>query len=87
MTGLTGSQAAAKALIAENVNTVFTLVDGSILPILDELIETNNKELILELNMDTINELQEKLDKLRELHKSVESESENPEETHPEIEE
>jgi acetolactate synthase-1/2/3 large subunit len=40
VTGLTGSQAAAKALIAENVNTVFTLVDGSILPILDELIDS-----------------------------------------------
>ncbi|MFX1605494.1 MAG: thiamine pyrophosphate-binding protein [Promethearchaeota archaeon] len=39
MTELTGAQAAARAIIAENVDTVFTLADGSILPILDGLIE------------------------------------------------
>ena len=39
MTELTGAQAAAKAIIAESVNTVFTLVDGSILPIVDGLID------------------------------------------------
>jgi acetolactate synthase-1/2/3 large subunit len=39
VTELTGAQAAAKAILAENVNTVFTLADGSILPILDGLID------------------------------------------------
>ena len=39
MTELTGAQAAARAIMAENVNTVFTLADGSILPILDGLID------------------------------------------------
>ncbi|MFW9927156.1 MAG: thiamine pyrophosphate-binding protein [Candidatus Thorarchaeota archaeon] len=39
MIELTGAQAAAKAIIAENVNTVFTLADGSILSILDGLID------------------------------------------------
>ena len=39
MTELTGAQAAAKAILAEGVNTVFTLVDGSILPIVDGLID------------------------------------------------
>ena len=39
MTELKGAQAAARAIIAENVNTVFTLADGSILPILDGLID------------------------------------------------
>jgi acetolactate synthase-1/2/3 large subunit len=39
VTELTGAQAAAKAIIAENVNTVFTLADGSILPILDGLFD------------------------------------------------
>jgi acetolactate synthase-1/2/3 large subunit len=39
VTELTGAQAAARAIIEENVNTVFTLADGSILPILDGLID------------------------------------------------
>ncbi|MFX0107783.1 MAG: thiamine pyrophosphate-binding protein [Candidatus Hodarchaeota archaeon] len=39
MTELTGAQTAAKAILAENVSTVFTLADGSILPILDGLID------------------------------------------------
>ena len=43
MTELTGAQAAARAILAENVNTVFTLADGSILPILDELIDNDVK--------------------------------------------
>ncbi len=43
MKELTGAQVAARAIIAENVNTVFTLADGSILPILDELIDNGVK--------------------------------------------
>ncbi|MFX1271867.1 MAG: thiamine pyrophosphate-binding protein [Promethearchaeota archaeon] len=39
MTEPTGAQVVARAIIAEGVNTVFTLADGSILPILDELID------------------------------------------------
>ena len=39
MTELTGAQAAAQAILAEDINTVFTLADGSILLILDELID------------------------------------------------
>ncbi|MFW9834197.1 MAG: thiamine pyrophosphate-binding protein [Candidatus Thorarchaeota archaeon] len=39
MVELTGAEAAAKAIIAEKVNTVFTLADASILSILDGLID------------------------------------------------
>ena len=39
MTEMTGAQAVGKAILAENVKTVFTLADGSILPILDVLID------------------------------------------------
>ncbi len=43
MSDLTGAQVVARALIAEGVNTVFTLADGSILAILDELIDKGVK--------------------------------------------
>ena len=39
MAELTGAQSAARAIVSENVSTVFTLADGSILSILDELID------------------------------------------------
>ncbi len=39
MSDLTGAQVVARALIAEGVNTVFTLADASVLSILDELME------------------------------------------------
>ncbi|MFX1440637.1 MAG: thiamine pyrophosphate-binding protein [Promethearchaeota archaeon] len=43
MTEPTGAQVAARAIIAEKVNTVFTLADASILSILDELIDKGVK--------------------------------------------
>ena len=43
MTEMTGAQAVGKAILAENVRTVFTLADGSILPILDVLIDNGVK--------------------------------------------